>query len=290
MAMITDQYQRLMNFMDGNMSLNEMASFENELINNPELRAQLDFEQSVRDNIRDTKNIAGESDVQQNIFTIHKNKSFSFKPQGIKLMAAAIIPIVIIGGIAMLLVHKKNIPSSISATFDSSQINKTIVLEPVKKPAEVPAHKININADSLFKKYYKKEPVPDEYPVLLADAFEGYAKNNYLPLDKLNAQDMDAVRGVNDSENRNTILLLSIFYKGIAAVERKKTSQALQYFSWVINNSKDVDWKDKAHWYTAMVFLQDGDIERVQRQLHQISKNGKYNLMAKQILKTIDSN
>lgn len=290
MAITTEQYQQLMNFMDGDMSLNEMASFENELANSPELRAQLDFEQGIRDDIGETKNVIKESSDEQNIFVIKKNNSFPFKQSGVKLMAAAIIPIVIIAGVSILLVNKKNISPSISATIDTVKTNNKVALAPTKKNAEDLVKKTTINTDSLFKKYYKKELPPEEYPILLAEAFEGYEKNNYKLLDKLNLGEIPVTRGADDGGNKKTILLLGNFYKGVAALERKKTSNAIKHFTWVIDNSKDVGWKEKAHWYRAMAFLQNENINLAQKELNQISKTGKYNLMAKKILKTLRSN
>ncbi|MEO7047590.1 MAG: hypothetical protein ABI091_19990, partial [Ferruginibacter sp.] len=137
---------------------------------------------------------------------------------------------------------------------------------------------------------YKKEPAPEEYPILLAEAFEGYAKDNYKPLDKLNLAAIPETRSANEVENKNTILLLANFYKGMAALERKKTSEAIEHFTWIINTSEDAAWKDKAHWYLAMSFLQNKDVDHAEKQLHKISKTGKYNSMAERILKTISSN
>ena len=290
MAITTEQYQQMMNFMDGNMSLDVITSFENELRNNPELRLQLDFEQSIRDNIGSAKNITGESNDQQKFFTIHNNKSFSFKSSGIKLMAAATISIVIIAGVSMLLVHKKNVHHSLSTTVDTAKRNNEIVLGPLEKPIEFHEKKATINTDSLFKKYYKKEPPPQEYPILLAEVFEDYEKNNYASLDKLNLEKIPATRGADDAGNKKTILLLGNFYKGVADLERKKTSKAIEHLTWVINNSKDVGWQEKGHWYLAMAFLENGNIDNAQKELNKITKTGKYNLMAKQILKTITSN
>jgi|GEM_PF-6794858 len=289
MPITTDQYQRLMNFMDGIMSLDETLSFEKELANNTELRAQLDFEQRIRDDISSAKNINGEFNDEQSVLTVRKNKYFSIKQSRIKLMAAVIIPSVIIAGVAMLLVHKKNISTSVSTTIDTAKTNNKIVLAPLKKPADVPQEKKTIDTESLFKKYYKKEPAPEEYPILLAEAFDGYARNNYAPLDKLNLQELPDTRGSDDAENKKSILLLGNFYKGAAALERKKTTAAIEYFTWVINHSKGTAWQEKAQWYLAMAFLQKNDISLAQKELEKLTEPGKYRLEAKQILKTISS-
>lgn len=48
MAITTEQYEKITRFLDADMDLAEMEAFEKELAANPEMRRQLDFEQSVR--------------------------------------------------------------------------------------------------------------------------------------------------------------------------------------------------------------------------------------------------
>ena len=49
MSLSTAQYEKVIHFLDADMTLEEMNDFEKELKSNPEMQAQLEFEQSVRD-------------------------------------------------------------------------------------------------------------------------------------------------------------------------------------------------------------------------------------------------
>lgn len=49
MGITTEQYEKIIRFLDAEMEVAEMEAFEKELAANPEMRHQLDFEQSLRD-------------------------------------------------------------------------------------------------------------------------------------------------------------------------------------------------------------------------------------------------
>jgi len=58
MKISSGQYERILKFLDGDMTVEEMNAFAKELAANPEMQSQIDFEQSVRDAlaVNDTEN------------------------------------------------------------------------------------------------------------------------------------------------------------------------------------------------------------------------------------------
>ena len=291
MKISTEQYERILHFLDADMTLEEMDAFEKELAANPAIRQQLDFEQSIRDGF----NLSGQQETVLHNMEVNAKHAFVNPaiPEAAKInwlpAAAAAILVMIASWLFIILLNQKSTPSPTANNIDTVQVIKKDSLSVTKNTNSDSLKQMALISGNIFKKYYHKESVPEEYPIFLAEAFEGYASNNYKALEKLDLEKLPQTRDTKEAQTKETILLLGNFYKGIAALENGRTDYAIKHFTWVIAKSKDAGWKQKGHWYLAMSYLQEGNIKSANEQLNQIEGKDKFGIKAKEILKTINS-
>lgn len=217
MELSEEKYNRLQRFIDMEMTEAEVYAFEKELEDDATLKEQWLFELQLRDAFleREIK--------QEEAVTPISYKSLDgfvwWKP-----VAAASVFILI----SLLVLHpggekrkevlvKQAVDTLVKKNPDSNLVKAPVIAkDTVNKLAK---------AEALFKKYYKKEPPPDEYPIELADAFEKYAVGDYSGFDKLDADNLGELRS---GEDRNKTKQLVLFYKGIVAMERREMDLAIK--------------------------------------------------------------
>ena len=279
MALTNEQYERLLWFIDADMTMEEMEAFEKELNTNPEMRKQLDFELSVRDTFQ-FKDGKEHRELNNSITVpgVKKNVGYIWK-----LAAAAAACVLVILSTILLVNRKKSDPSFVKR-IDTLHQTKNDTANITQVPNTNKLLQVAVNTDSLFKKYYIKEPVPDEYPMLLADAFDNYKKGNFNTFEHLDLSGIQTRGGADENE---TILTMGNFYKGIAALEKNKTVKAVSYFNQVLLNAKGEIWREKAHWYLAMSYLKATNGVAAFTELNQVTGADLYSKKAKQILKLL---
>lgn len=276
MALTTDQYQQLMRFLDADMSMEEMAAFEKELDANPELRAQLNLELQVTTALGESNNVFP---------NVNKGKLVALPATRKKLwIAAASIMAIAILATYFLLRSPKNSGPLVNNT-DSIPANKKDSLPKGPTPSIAINTKDRNNTDSLFKQFYKRPGLPDSYPIILADAFDHYSKNNYVPIEAFDIDHLPIVRGGENEEE--TIKVLATFYKGIADLQQQKADSAISRFKWMIAHYSNSKQASKAHWYLALAYLKKGNTEDAVKELHAIRNDRQYGSDATLILNTL---
>lgn len=272
MALSTEQYQRLMRFLDADMTAEEIKAFDKELDAAPELREQLYFEQSVRESF-----VRKEEAAVREIKPAQRRRAW--------LVAAAAVIIVSLS-IVFLLTRKNETPPPVAKT------NPKLPSE--KKDSPVPdgqrnhdAKRFIVNTDSIFRKNFRAEPVPDEAPLYLAQAFDDYSNGNYKTIEQISLAEVPDTRGAENEKERT--LLLGNFYKGVAALEQHKTALAKKHLSWVTAHKVTNEWKQKAHWYLAMAALQGGEPAAVKQELKSLRNSVDYGPKANEILTFISA-
>lgn len=269
MALTTDQYQQLMRFLDADMSVEEMAAFEKELDAHPEMRAQLDLEHSVR------TSLAGSTEGRLISLPATRKR--------IWIAAASIAAIAMLS--AYLLFRAPEKGQQLVNNTDSTQVPKKDSLQRNLPPLVTTNTADRKKTDSLFKQFYNRPGPPASYPITLADAFDHFEKNNYVPIEKFDVNHLPAMRG---SENENeTIQVLAMFYKGIAALEQQKTDSAISLFQWIIAHHPANKWASKAHWYLAMAYLKNNHVESAVKELQSVKDDQQYGSNAARILNTL---
>lgn len=258
MGITTEQYEKIIRFLDAEMEVAEMEAFEKELAANPEMRHQLDFEQSLRDDfaLREITDLADANVPEHNLKIPGKRRSMQ------KWWAIAAAAIVIAGLTFFIKPWQKKgkTPAvAIQQQIDTSQkkgnLPQQVTTVPPKDNDEI------IDLKMLFEQYFKKDTVPEAYPIFLAEALIDYESGNYATLQKLNLNDLPQVRGAGDND-RESILQLGHYYKGISYLETGNTEKAIAHFDWVLKNKPDKALQVKATWFLALAYLKENNREK----------------------------
>ncbi|MGG9960330.1 hypothetical protein [Ferruginibacter sp. SUN106] len=286
MSISAEQYERIVNFLDAAMSVKDMEAFEKELAGNPEMRKQLDFEQSVRDSFAFTTNKSVKEDIaigdnnklikEMPVIPVTKSNWFSFA------IAASFAAIIIS---VLLLQPKKNIAPLVVKNIDTPDVKKNDSLLITTATIDT-SNKIKQLA-ALYRQYFSVDTIPENYPVYLAEAFTSYQDNDYAAIQKIDLANIPATRGI---ESRQNILQLGHYYKGIAFLKTNTIPQALSNLQWIEQNADDAKLKIKAQWYLALGYIKKGDVAEAGKLLAIISNNStyyRYKTMAATLLKAL---
>jgi hypothetical protein len=285
MDISAEQYERIILFLDAGMTLEEMEAFEKELAINPAMRQQLDFEQSIRDSFTLKKSIA--IPAQENSIDGHTGrdliKSINRKQWIIIAAAACVLAAVIT---ITLIKSEKETGSVIVKKDGTTGTNKKDTQElTVTKPDDslnVPDYAV------LYKQYFVKDDLPENYPTFLAEALISYNDGDYSSIQKLNLAAIPEMRG---GEDKQIILNLGHYYKGIAFLKTNNNQQALQNLQWIEKNCTDADLKVKAQWYLSLAYLKNSNAIEAISLLKKLASNGAYpmyNTKAKSLLKALE--
>jgi hypothetical protein len=290
MLMNDEQYERIQQFLDASMTLDEMDTFEKELAANPEMRKQLDFEQAVRDGFSFKKLL--EDKVQQVTPIEQKTSKFHvnslYKINWIAVAAAACILGLVLTN---LISNNSNLDKSYTIVKNDTehlQQNDTISSLAQIKPQDSVSTLKQIAL--LFKEYFTMDTLPENYPIYLAESFSAYNAGDYSYLEKLNLENVPDMRGNDEVNNKQNILQLGHYYKGIALLKKHNTKPAIVNLEWVEQNGNDKNIKLKAQWYKALAYLiNDKDENKTIKLLKEIEVNNikRYNFKIKDLLKAL---
>lgn len=277
MSITNEQYERIVRFLDGEMELEEMEAFEDELNSHPEMRAQLDFEQSVRDSFA-WQHVSTVTDIEMVEAARGRTQNIPRMLKWVAAGAAVITALVLTAVFWQKPVGKQE--QTVVTTTDQVE-KKPVNPEPEAKPDAPTPDVINTSVDllSLFKQYFKKDSLPDEYPIFLAEAFTDYESGHYKTLQQLDLKNIPETRSGNTKEN---ILALGHYYKGLAFLQTGNSKNAIINLDWVVNQP-DQALQTKAEWYLALAYLQENNKEKaielcrriVSRKTDPMAKNAK---------------
>ncbi|MFT3945334.1 MAG: hypothetical protein QM763_00050 [Agriterribacter sp.] len=287
MAITSEQYEKIIRFIDAEMESAEMEAFEKELVSNPELRSQLDFEQSLRDNfsVRNITNLPGTIPANENV-AIHAKPG---KIKGIQkwfAVCAAVITVLLL----LTIFWKKAEPAQdITITNDIDTVQKKNILPPIIEPTVAKDSSRNIDLALLFKQYFKKDALPEHYPLYLAEALMDYESGNYKTLQKLNLNDLPQTRGKDGTGDKENILQLGHYYKGMALLQTNNTKDAIINLNWVVNNQQDKALRAKALWYLSLAYLKENNAEKAVELCRSIINNKENDVLIKNAEKILDT-
>ncbi|MFT4016189.1 MAG: tetratricopeptide repeat protein [Agriterribacter sp.] len=287
MNITTEQYQKIMRFLNTEMDDAEMDAFEKELNANPEMRSQLDFEQSVRDSFA-LRNIT----VLPGIELVDNSAKINVPFRGVKQLrvwvaiSAAVVSVIVFLSIFFKKTEKNTVTAA-TDTIDTAQQStippQVMVAEPVQKDSvEV------IDLVGLFKQYFKKDTLPEHYPLFLAEALIDYESGNYKALQQLNLKDLPQTRGADETGNRKSILQLGYYYKGLAFLQTGNTNEAIVNLKWVLNNQPDKNLRARAQWYLALIYLKENNGEKAAELCRSIINNKENHILVKNAEKIFD--
>jgi TolA-binding protein len=276
MELTNEQYERLCNFLDANMSMEEMVAFEKELANNDAMRTQLDFELSLRNNFLEVNTNAAIAQKEKKVVKLSNSNTWW------KAAAAAVLITVI--SVFYFTKTKKILPTDIVQHKDSLTITPEdtglVKIEPIKKDTA-----IKIDVAKLFDDNFKPDKTPENYPIQLAAELADYEKGNYASIQKLDIAKVAETRGGDDKQ---TILELAHYYKGISLLKLNKVEDAIANLQWVKNNTTDASMKANANWYLGLGYLKMGERAKAKILFEGISSYGRYKKQVKKIIELIE--
>jgi len=257
MGITTEQYKKIIRFLDAEMGLAEMGEFEKELTSNPDMRNQLDFEQSLRNDFaaRNITSLPGPTSVKESPAA----RATPGKITGMRIWLA-ISAAIIIAFMLFTIFWQKPVRTPDVANgknMDTTQIKnnppQVIAAATAKDSSEV------IDLPLLFKQYFKKDTVPGNYPLYLAEALMDYESGNYKTLQQLNLNDLPQTRSSGETDSKENILQLGHYYKGLAFLQTNNTRDAIIHLNWVVANRPDKTLQAKARWHLALIYLKENN-------------------------------
>lgn len=286
MSLTTEQYKKIIRFLDAGMDAAEMDAFEKELANNPEMRAQLDFEQSLRDDfaLRNITSLPGFVPANAGA----ANHAIPGKIAGIRkwlALGAAVITAIML--VTIFWQKPETKPSAANKNIiDTAQKTTNPPPEIVTTPAKDSSAGIDLAL--LFKQYFKKDALPEQYPLYLAEAFTDYESGNYTTLQQLDLSNLPQTRSINESDSKENILKWGHYYKGLAFLQTGNTKQAIINLHWVLNNQPDKALRAKAQWYLALAYLKENNKEKAIELCRSIVNKKQNTVLVKSAEKILD--
>ncbi len=143
---------------------------------------------------------------------------------------------------------------------------------------------------ALFAQYFIKDSVPTQYPKFLTEAFIGYNFGDYLYFKNLDFNDLPEILETIEGNNRETILQLGHYYKGIAGLMTNDSAQAISNLQWSINHGS-AEMAFKAKWYLALAYLKNNNSQKCKELLQKVSISNAgsiYGINAKKLLKELE--
>jgi hypothetical protein len=258
MNISTEQYERIIRFLDAGMTLEEMNAFEKELEANPAMRQQLDFEQSVRDSYALNKD--EEAGDYEN--TIPIVRSFNKK----KWVAIAIAASVVAALITIFFLQPENKPTPVIVQDkDTTGTKKKDTVQLVIKKTD-DSSKTRSTA-SIYKQYFALDAIPETYPMYLAEALTNYENGNYNSIQKLDLSDIPDLRS---NADKQVVLETGHYYKGIAFLKTGNTTQGIINLQWVEKKGENTELKSKAAWYLSLGYLKNNQVTEAVGQLKKV--------------------
>jgi len=278
MELTTEQYNRILRFLDADMSVEEIAAFKQELAANLEMRTQLDFEQSVRD-VFEQKQVLFKNTEKPAMLISFKNRNSTF-------IAAATV-LFIIAVTVLLFQKQKPDKNSTVINLDTVHLIKSDTVTVLNKTVD---NYQATKAETLFRKYFEKDSLPEIYPMVIAEELNQYAIGNDAPIQQLNLSNLPETRGSSSQADKQTAQQLGHYFKGIAYLEKGSSQQAIINLQWVIKNSDNKQLTAKAEWYLALSYLKNdnnNEAEILLKKVSQNENNSTYSSKALRLLKSI---
>ncbi|HEX5151049.1 MAG TPA: hypothetical protein VFW07_06350 [Parafilimonas sp.] len=324
MKISSEQYERILKFLDGDMTVEEMNEFEKELAVNPEMRSQIDFEESVRDTLgaayaENDKENSEEKNIQKKVDSgireqiermreqwrelnkrkppipsepAKQSKRTNIIPFGSLTAIAAACVLIAAAGLVWFIINR----NTGSPVINSQKINSSKQDSQAQNEINRASDSLNLikspgtqpDLTSLYKQYFKKDAAPEIKPMLLAEALNDYENNDYKLLQNLDLSSLPTDRSASSSNinSRQNIKELGYYYKGLAFMETKHDLKAIENLQWVIDSAQNEPLQIKAQWYMALIQLKNHNVDKTISLLAIISGThiSPYNTMAKQLL------
>lgn len=308
-AMTSEQEKQFVDEVGRNSILQEYLQFELELrqnlalisgqIKTPEIKKEFHDESHIKNLIEKAGNewqkaqegksssvssVVVDSEEVKNNKTIFSRLWFSF--------AAACLALIVFGGIWFMIskTDKTSLTDSRKTDSgteksDSKEIAESKTKDSLRQP---PIPKQAVNFVGLYKKFYKKDKIPELMPAVLAEALFDYENSDYKKLQNFDLIDLPTLRGGSgkDIDSDQAVKEFGHFYKGLAFLQANNLTQAADNLEWVIDSAKNKQLLIKGQWYQALIHIKKGDTRKAFPLLASVANDQTtpYNMQAKELL------
>lgn len=250
MELTQEQYERIQDYLDGNMSEEAQHQFLQELNEDAELMESLLLEKELREDL---------SSMKDKMEMLELQKSLAEDPAGTAHMKALI----------------EQAGREWKAANESAQTQAKGKVIPVKRWRYIAVAAILLVITGglliyllpgkgqqdvyarLYTEHFVKDAIPQAPPQMLSQALAGYEQNDYSRLQQYDLQNLPNIKGV-DNQKQET-LELGYYYKGISYMITNEDQKAVPCFRWVIDSASGEEVKRKARWYLALTYVKAGD-------------------------------
>jgi hypothetical protein len=146
----------------------------------------------------------------------------------------------------------------------------------------------SVKLTALFEQYFKKDSIPSKYPKFLTEAFIGYNFGDYLYFKGLDFFALPETQETIEGNNKETILQLGHYYKGIVGIVTNDSTQAKTNLQWSIGHAS-YEMSIKAKWFLALTYIKLMQPDKADSLLKSVAASNVsgYNKQAKQLLEAL---
>jgi hypothetical protein len=185
---------------------------------------------------------------------------------------------------------------SIKTANPSTETTDTIAVAKLQRPIDTAAVKTkpavldSAKLKALFEQYFRKDSVPSNYPKFLTEAFIGYNFGDYIYLRKLDFSALPETMETIEANNREAIVQLGHYYKGIAGILVNDSMQAKTNLQWSIGHASH-EMSIKAKWFLALTYIKLYQPDKAIGLLKPVTASnlGNYKEQAKKLLGDLDA-
>lgn len=275
-----------MRFLDAGMEEAEMDAFAKELDSSPEMRKQLDFEQSLRDGfaLRNMTSLPGVAPANEDPAMRKKTGRITSIQKWLAIGAAAITAFILFTIFWQKPEKGQNVVNrnGIDTLHHKNSEPQTAINAPVEDSSK------GVDLALLFNQYYKKDALPEQYPLFLAEALMDYESGNYKTLQQLSLNNLPQTRGAGDTDNKKNILQLGHYYKGLAFLQTNNTGDAIINLHWVLHNQPDKALQVKAKWYLTLAYVKENNKEKAAELCRSIIDSEENRVLVKNAAQILD--
>ena len=244
-----EQYEQLVDYLKGNMTAVQQENFEKLLLQDEELREELEWERVLLRNdsiVDEVVKIVG-PELHAEAVVLRPEKSSLFY---LPLLAAVLIGLVLTA-LASLLVQKREGDGGMVKTDPTRDIPVSTDT-PAKAPVPVPKFDNLLAYNDAHTKFATQNDLPDE----LANVQIAYAESDYRRV-LTEAENISPLRG---EAGPATESAYSAFYKGLALLELNESGKAVGQFNTALKATKDQELRHNIRWYKALALLRQNRI------------------------------
>lgn len=311
--MSNDRYDNIADYLNGAMPVEDRILFEKEMLEDDRLREDVNIFKALQAALQDDEQYANNDAALSEAFT-KLNKDF-FKPDNsasyytrkktgtavnrervkIKWLgnplwqtaaAAVLIGIIILIAVWFMRSEKNNEQPLLVRHEDSADTKQHVAGTEHGKSDTA----IKPGIAAIYARHFTIDKPPAQIPDELIIAFSSLTAKNYTDA----ADAFKAARPTGEVRGGETDLALLFYidyYSAQCAMEMNKTSEAISKLQQALKESPDNFSKAKAHWYLALAYLKNGDIEKAKQILNALSAKSKakeYQAQSIELLKELE--